>query len=30
MAGSENPGNAGYLSGLPSLGNNGKDVKEKN
>ncbi len=30
MAGSQNPGNAGYLSGLPSLGNNGKDMKEKN
>ena len=30
MAGSQSPGNAGYLSGLPSLGNNGKDVKEKN
>ena len=29
MAGSQSPGNAGYLSGLPSLGNNGKDVKEK-
>ena len=30
MAGSQYPGNAGYLSGLPSLGNNGKDMKEKN
>ncbi len=29
MAGSQNPGNAGYVSGLPSLGNNGKDIKEK-
>lgn len=28
MAGSQNPGNAGYLSGLPSLGNNGKGMKE--
>ena len=27
MAGSQGPGNVGYLSGLPSLGNNGKDIK---
>ncbi len=25
MVGSQNPGNAGYLSGLPSLGNNGEN-----
>ncbi|MEH7121959.1 alkaline phosphatase PhoX [Bacillus sp. JJ1773] len=30
MAGSQNPGNVGYISGLPALGNNGKDIKDNN